>query len=354
MPQTDQYPISDLLTWMDEKTIILNAEFQRRSVWPPSARVFLIDTILRDRPMPNIYVRTKTDLSTRRAYREVVDGQQRLRAIKDFASDNLALTKTTKEFAGLKYSELDDEYKTQFLTYTIGTVQLFNIPDEDVLDVFHRINAYGLRLNSQEMRHGKFQGEFRNAVIEAAKRWVTLWDTYKVVGLRDRVRMADDELMAQMIGVVLEGVTDGGQPKTNRLYQRYNDRLPIDAEKKLDKTIKFIVTELTSIMETGLSRSPHFLMLFAAISHALFGIPNGDIGEEEMPSKDPTALTDIDMVKSNLGALADILQSSDDDIPRDLVPFKLASAGTTQRIRGRKARFLALYRALLPTPILTA
>lgn len=351
MPQTDQYPISDLLSWMNEKTIILNAEFQRRSVWPPSARVFLIDTILRDRPMPNIYVRTKTDLRTRRAYREVVDGQQRLRAIKDFASDNLTLTKTAKEFAGLKYSELDDESKTRFLTYTIGTVQLFNIPDGDVLDVFHRINAYGLRLNPQEMRHGKFQGEFRNAVIDASKRWVSLWDTYRVVGLRDRVRMADDELMALMLGVVLEGVTDGGQPRTNRLYERYDKHLPDYAERKLDRTIEFILTQLSEIMQTGLSRSPHFLILFAAVCHALFGLPEGDIGEEEMPLNTPGALTDLGMVKSNLGYLADILQSSDEKIPEHLVAFKIASAGTTQRIRGRKARFLALYNALLPMPI---
>ena len=98
MPQTDQYPISDILAWMKDKTLVLNTDFQRRSVWPPSARVFLIDTILRDCPMPNIYIRTKTDLKTRRGYREVVDGQQRLRAINDFASDRLQLSNRVKEF----------------------------------------------------------------------------------------------------------------------------------------------------------------------------------------------------------------------------------------------------------------
>ena len=296
-------------------------------------------------------LRTKTDLRTQRAYREVVDGQQRLRAIKDFASDDLVLTKTAKEYAGLQYSRLDDESKTRFLTYSIGTVQLFNIPDDDVLDVFHRINAYGLRLSPQEMRHGKFQGEFRNAVIDASKRWVPLWDAFQVVGLRNRVRMADDELMALMMGVVLEGVTDGGQPKTNKLYERYDKHIPKHTERKLNDTIKFIITELSQIMETALSRGPHFLMLFAAVSHALYGIPAGDIGEEDMPSRNPKALTDMEMVRANLGDLADILHSSDVDIPRHLVPFKVASAGTTQRIRGRKARFLALYQALLPTPI---
>ena len=298
--------------------------------------------------MPNIYIRTKTDLRTKRAYREVVDGQQRLRAISDFASDNLLLNSTAKEFAGKKYSDLDDESKTQFLTYKIGTVQLFNISDTDVLDIFHRINAYGLRVNSQEMRHGKFQGYFRNAVVDASKRWEPLWDRYRVVGLRNRVRMADDELMALMLGVILEGVTDGGQGKTNRLYERYDDHLPNNAVEKLDKTIEFILVGLDAIMETGLSRGPHFLMLFAAVAHALFGIPDGDIDDVEMPGRHALALKNMDLARSNLGTLADVLQSTDEEIPQHLVPFKIASAGSTQRIRGRKARFLALYRALLP------
>ena len=298
--------------------------------------------------MPNIYIRTKTDLRTRRAYREVVDGQQRLRAIRDFASDKLMLTSTAKEFAGKRYSDLDDEYKTQFLTYTIGTVQLFNITDTDVLDIFHRINAYGLGLNSQEIRHGKYQGIFRNAVVEASKRWEPLWEIYRIVGLRNRVRMADDELMALMFGVILDGVTDGGQGRTNKLYERFDVHLPSNAVQKLDRTIEFILVELAEIMETGLSRGPHFLILFAAVAHALFGIPNGNIDDDEMPARDPRALKNMDLVRSNLGTLADVLQSTDEAIPQHLVPFKLASAGSTQRIRGRKARFLALYRALLP------
>ena len=350
MPQTDQYPISDLLAWMNEKTLVLNTDFQRRSVWPPSAKVFLVDSILRDRPMPNIYIRTKTDLRTRRGYREVVDGQQRLRAINEFGSDNLTLTSAAKEFAGTTYSTLDDEFKTTFLEYTIGVVQLFNMSDTDVLDVFHRINAYGLRLNPQEQRHGKFQGHFRNAVIEASKRWIPLWETYQVVGLRSRVRMADDELMASMLGVILDGVTDGGQPATNNLYDRYDAKLPHDATEKLDRTVEFLLLELSTILETGLARAPHFLMLFAAVAHALFGIPNGGMGED-MPVRASDALSDLDMARANLGTLADILESPDDSIPSHLFPFKLASAGTTHRIKSRRARFAALYRALLPSSI---
>lgn len=351
MPQTEQYPISDLLTWMDEKTLVLNTEFQRRSVWPPSARTYLIDTILRDRPMPSIYVRTKTDLKTRRAYREVVDGQQRLNTIHEFASGKLVLGKEAKEFEGKNYEDLDAESKTSFLVYQIGVVQLFNAPDEEVLDIFHRINAYGLSLNHQELRHGKFQGAFRTSVTETSKRWAVLWEEYHVVGLRDRVRMADDELMAQMFGVVLRGVQDGGQPKINKLYEDYDNEVPAGTVETVDAAIEFLVSQMGGILKTGLARAPHFLMLFSAVAHGQAGIPTGDIEEERMPARDPSALTDLDMAKANLGILADVLAADIEDIPVRFHSFKLASAGTTQRIKSRTPRFLMLYKALLSEPL---
>ena len=172
----------------------------------------------------------------------------------------------------------------------------------------------------------------------------------RIVGLRNRVRMADDELMASMLGVILEGVTDGGQPIINKLYDRYEDKLPAGAIEKLDGTIEFLLKELSPILETGLARAPHFLMLFAAVAHALFAIPNGDMGDD-MPVRDSSALSDLDMARANLGTLTDILQSPDDAIPSHLFPFRLASAGTTQRIRSRRIRFSALCRALLPSLI---
>jgi uncharacterized protein with ParB-like and HNH nuclease domain len=63
------------------KELILNPTFQRRSVWQPQAKVLLIDTILRKMPVPKVYMRTQINAKTKRSVREIVDGQQRLRAI---------------------------------------------------------------------------------------------------------------------------------------------------------------------------------------------------------------------------------------------------------------------------------
>jgi uncharacterized protein with ParB-like and HNH nuclease domain len=107
----EQYRISDIIEWHEKKQLILNPSFQRGSVWTPQAKVFLIDTILRSLPIPKIYIRKKIDLTTSKSIREVVDGQQRLRAIIEFANDGLELTKRAKELEGFKYSDLSPDLK---------------------------------------------------------------------------------------------------------------------------------------------------------------------------------------------------------------------------------------------------
>ena len=268
MHRHQQYPISDLYGWIRDKDLILAPEFQRADTWTTSAQSFFIDTLLRDLPIPPIYIRLVTDTNTKTSYREVVDGQQRLSAIAKFIDGHLVLDKRCKEFAGKTYDSLDEDYQQAFLAYQIGVEQLFGADDDTVLDIFHRINAYGLSLNAQELRHGKFQGgrfqgEFRWAVIRVAERWEILWSKYKVVTVRSRVRLLHHELVAQLLGIVLEGVTDGGQPKINKLYEHYDSSIPEDTEERLDQACRYIVDHFSVILTTKLGNGPHFMMMFA-------------------------------------------------------------------------------------------
>ena len=240
----------------------------------------------------------------------------------------------------------------------MGVEQLYGADDDTVLDIFHRINAYGLSLNKQELRHGKFQGgrytgEFRWAVIRAAERWEILWSKYRVVTVRSRVRLLHHELVAQLLGIVLEGVTDGGQPKINKLYERYDSSIPDDMEECFDQVCRYVVDWFPNILTTKLGNGPHFMMMFAAVAHALFGIPQGDMRQEHggLPLRDPRVLSDIGTANSNLMGLADLFDVSGEDVPERLAGFKFAIAGTTQRIRSRSVRFRTMFRALLPEPI---
>ena len=358
MHRHQQYPISDLYGWIKNKELTLAPAFQRADTWITSAQSFFIDTLLRDLPIPPIYIRLVTDTDTKTSYREVVDGQQRLSAIVKFIDGQLILDKRSKEFAGKTYDSLDEKEQRLFLAYQVGVEQLFGADDDTVLDIFHRINAYGLSLNQQELRHGKFQGgryqgEFRWAVIKAAERWEILWSKFRVVPVRGRVRLLHHELVAQLLGILLEGVTDGGQPKINKLYERYDSSIPENTEEHFDEVCGYVVDYFPDVLNTKLGNGPHFMMMFAAVAHALFGIPNGDMRQEHggMPPRDPRALTEIGVANSNLMALADLFDISADEVPRRLAGFKVAIAGTTQRIRSRSVRFRAMFQALLPDTV---
>jgi hypothetical protein len=346
----EQYRISDFIEWDEKKQLKLNPDFQRGAVWTTPARVYLIDTILRRLPIPKIYLRTLVDLETRLSYREVVDGQQRLRAILDFASDKFALSKRAREFEGLRYETLDDELKEAFLTYPIAVDQLLNATDDEVIEVFSRLNSYTVTMNEPEKRHARFQGNFKWSIHERAQRWHELWHQVGVLSTRQRVRMLDDSLMAEMYGVILRGITDGGQPRITALYRDFDDDFPqqVKVERRVDRTLKRIVDDFADVLAgTAIASAPHFLMFFAAVAHALGGIPEGEL--DEPPVRDEAVLSDISMAQRNLQALDDVLRG--DDPPDELEDFWLASQASTQRIASRRVRFPTYFKALGPEAI---
>jgi hypothetical protein len=68
----------------DQGQPILAAEFQRNSVGPRSAKAYLIDTIINDRPIPLLFFQRVSSAQTGRPGYSVIDGQQRPRAIFEF------------------------------------------------------------------------------------------------------------------------------------------------------------------------------------------------------------------------------------------------------------------------------
>jgi hypothetical protein len=344
----EQYRIADFLEWHQRKQLELNPYFQRRSVWTQQAKVLLIDTILRRLPIPKIYMRTKIDPASKVSYREVVDGQQRLRAIINFAEDGFAMTPRTKEFSGLRYSSLPADLQEAFLTYPMAVDQLINATDTDVLEIFSRLNSYTVILVPAEKRHAKFQGNFKWAVHDAAKGWPVLWEKYRIVSVHERLRMADDSLMAEMFGVILQGVTDGGAPKIDRLYRTYEEQFDeTETRSAVDDTLSFMTESLDDVLlGTPLSRSPQFLMLFAAVAHARRGIPAGQIGDG-MPPHDPQALAVLDRTRIKLAELGSLLEQDEPPTDSSLAPFWRASSQSTQRIATRRVRFLTYWNALL-------
>ena len=346
----EQYRIADFIEWNREKKLKLNPDFQRGSVWVPSAKVFLVDTILRGLPVPKIYLRTTIDTERQMSVREVVDGQQRLRAILDFAADKIRLSNRAKEFKGLTYSTLEPDQKAAFLEYPLAVEQLLNASEDEVLEVFARLNSYTVSLNPAEKRHASFQGQFKWLVRDKAREWSTLWNDFGFLSTRQRVRMEDDVTMAQFLMIADSGVTEGGANKIEKFYKA-ND-VEFDgataAIKKVDDTLKFIVEQIAPVIQgTKLATAPQLIVIFSAVAHRLFGIPQGAI-EGVFPAGE-VGVNDLEIMRDNLLVLAAALE--EDNAPERFSSFVTRSLSSTQTIASRQVRFRTLYEALGDQPI---
>ena len=78
------HPISWFTEREREGSLSLQPNFQRRRVWADRQKSNLIESILLELPVPEIYMQLKTDPSGKSEY-IVVDGQQRISAILEFA-----------------------------------------------------------------------------------------------------------------------------------------------------------------------------------------------------------------------------------------------------------------------------
>jgi hypothetical protein len=267
----------------------------------------------------------------------------------------VTLSQRAGEFAGLKYSTLTDEQKENFLTYAIGVEQLINSSDADVLEIFSRLNSYNVTLNAAEQRHAEFQGNFKWAVHRASREWSVLWERYKIVSTRESVRMLQDSFMAEMFGVVLEGVRDGGQAKIYKLYKKYDGNFTEEAQTvaKVSEVCEFIRVNLDDVLlqppSDVLCGQPHFLMLFAAVAHGLFGIPEGQM-DDAMPQRNPEFFRDSGQTKENLRVLSQLILGESQEPTLD--DFVRASTSTTQRISSRRIRFPVYWRACQPAPFI--
>src|SRR5438552_2354781 len=153
------------ITWFTREdeagSLDLSPAFQRRPVWSPEQSSYLIDTILNGLPFPEIYIRASTSAAGRTNY-EVVDGQQRVRSILDFASNDLELggDGVSPLLVGRRFEDLSPEQKAAFWNYDVVTRELHDATDGDIRDLFRRLNISAVNLNDQELRHAKYTGEF--------------------------------------------------------------------------------------------------------------------------------------------------------------------------------------------------
>ncbi|WP_157969012.1 DUF262 domain-containing protein [Tropicimonas sp. IMCC34011] len=123
--------------------LILSPYFQRNLVWRDVHKKDFIDTILLGLPFPQIFIaQGDIDVETLTSRSVIVDGQQRVNAIKEFVSGDL-------EVNGKTFNQLEN--KEEFLRYQVPVIDLeLKASDPQIIDIFKRLNRTFYALSSIE------------------------------------------------------------------------------------------------------------------------------------------------------------------------------------------------------------
>ena len=147
--------------------------YQRRSRWNQEKKSNLIESFLVNIPVPPIILYEQTYNSY-----EVIDGQQRITAIKDFYENKLELTglEFWSELNGLTYQELNPIIRAGIDRRSISTIVIITESTTDPEEAmflkqlaFERINTGGVDLSRQETRHCLYNGKFDELLLELSR-----------------------------------------------------------------------------------------------------------------------------------------------------------------------------------------
>ncbi len=147
--------------------------YQRRIRWSRERQSKLIESFIINVPVPPIFLYEQNYNSY-----EVMDGQQRITAIKDFYENTLVLEKLEiwPELNGKKYSDLPSKVKAGIDRRAIDSIVLLkeSAPDDEEAFllrqlVFERLNTGGIRLEKQEIRNALYQGALNNLLLELSR-----------------------------------------------------------------------------------------------------------------------------------------------------------------------------------------
>jgi hypothetical protein len=315
--------VQDLLNLNKNEELNLNPWYQRRSVWLPPQKAYLINTLFEKKPIPSLYIRHSLDIEAEKSIKEVVDGQQRIRAILEYAADSFS-ARHPNYTKRVKYSQLTRNEIESFKLTSVSVGYLLGATDEDVIEIFGRLNSVAKTLNAQEKRNAQFSGEYKQFCLRQAAMRVIMWRNLGVFTANDISRMEEVQFISDLILNLLNGLSDYSTAKLYNIYKEFDNEFPKQAEisKRLERVFSHLAAlKPDSVSDTVFSRPPLFFSLCIVID----SIPKG-----LHVTKTEAALFEIDHIIRSDTPIAGRSKEEGD--------FITACTASTQRIKQRKIR----------------
>lgn len=243
----------------------------------------LIDSVLTGVPIPKVLL--KGELRGTQTYRVVIDGQQRIGTILGFINDEFSLNKPYQgEFQKLKFSQLPEDAQKTILNYRIDVNEIRNANDDQIREIYHRLNKYTFSLTSQEMRRADFPGAFLNVSEQLAQ--IEFFEDNKIFTRASSKRMADVEFTSELIAIILDGPQDK-KDSLDDLYVSYSIWDEGHCE-LIQERFKRIIEDVSAIFQPGklelaktrFRQKSDFYALFGALN--ILHIEGGSLRRESL------------------------------------------------------------------------
>lgn len=162
--------IKELYEKIRDGIIISDIELQREIIYNSEKQVLVIDSILNNVPLPAFYL-----WENKGGKLEVLDGKQRIEAIKKFVENDL-------QYDNKIWRQTDSAIQEKFNETELSVIICSG--DEDLKrKIFNRINTLGVPLSPYEVLNGLYNGEYLRGLtsyVGADK------DALKVLGANSR------------------------------------------------------------------------------------------------------------------------------------------------------------------------
>lgn len=251
--------------------LVLKAPFQRNPVWSDRQKSALIDTILLEYPIPELYMQELTNAEGEQKH-VLVDGQQRIRSVLSFVAGDLELDEESPNWGGLAFDDLSDEDRKKIFEYNFVVRLLPEMPDEELRAIFQRINRNTVTLNSQELRHATYWGPFIKLMEELAD--LEFWASASIFSANDRRRMLDVEFVSELAVAYLNGLQNK-KKNLEEFYQQYETNF--EQADRVRTTFVQILGEieqlLPAIAKTRWKKKSDFYTLFLTLAKCIDKLP---------------------------------------------------------------------------------
>lgn len=250
--RVESYEVGWIYAQLNKNLLFVDNSFQRRYVWQLKDKIRLIETILLGYTIPEVYLwKTETNPNTGESLRSIVDGQQRLIALRSFIDNEFPLKSNcldfpNQEYQDLFFKDLNDDLKTKIWSYTFSVRMISEkVTKSEITQIFNRLNSTSYDLNPQELRNAKFDGKFLALSLVLADN--DFWNKYNFFpGLLKR-RMRDVEFVSSILIYFRQGISyDLEQESIDEIYRLYEteyESLNQDKENFID-----IINELEKII----------------------------------------------------------------------------------------------------------